>query len=221
MGDTSTALMMGAGLLFLLALITKFWMKILRVNFSFGGANSLTMFLLPQVTFLITFVIRGDLALSLGLVGALSIVRFRNPVRSSIELAVYFFLIGAGIAATVNPFYVIYFGALISGLAIVAIASDRILPGSGFTSEILGVDHTQLTEYVLQIESSKYITWNENPSVLKALKQEKINDGVLIETELVFADALERSKCWEQIKDLDEVRSIALFERLRSTHNVL
>ena len=46
----------------------------------------LSSLLLPIITFVITKVISGNLALSLGMVGALSIVRFRNPVKSPLEL---------------------------------------------------------------------------------------------------------------------------------------
>ena len=61
-----------------------------------------TIVFLPITTFVITKVISGNIALSLGMVGALSIVRFRNPVRSPLELTVYFSSIAMGIAAAVN-----------------------------------------------------------------------------------------------------------------------
>tara|TARA_Y100000992_G_scaffold296818_1_gene259544 strand:+ start:345 stop:986 length:642 start_codon:yes stop_codon:yes gene_type:complete len=62
----------------------------------------LSSLLLPIITFVITKVISGNLALSLGMVGALSIVRFRNPVKSPLELVLYFTLITLGISASVN-----------------------------------------------------------------------------------------------------------------------
>lgn len=65
-------------------------------------AHTGTLFVLPLVTFVITKVISGNIALSLGMVGALSIVRFRNPVRSPLELSVYFVSITNGIAASVG-----------------------------------------------------------------------------------------------------------------------
>ena len=42
---------------------------------------TLTCMLLPPITFVVTKLISGNIALSLGMVGALSIVRFRNPVK--------------------------------------------------------------------------------------------------------------------------------------------
>ena len=65
-------------------------------------AHTSTIIILPIITYVITNVISGNIALSLGMVGALSIVRFRNPVRSPFELSVYFGSITMGIAASVD-----------------------------------------------------------------------------------------------------------------------
>jgi hypothetical protein len=65
-------------------------------------AHTSTLMLLPILTYVITSVISGNIALSLGMVGALSIVRFRNPVRSPLELSVYFGAITMGISASVS-----------------------------------------------------------------------------------------------------------------------
>ena len=81
----------------------------LRIILQFTGQNwikttshTATLTILPIVTFIITSVISGNFALSLGMVGALSIVRFRNPVRSPLELTVYFTAITMGITASVS-----------------------------------------------------------------------------------------------------------------------
>ena len=70
-------------------------------------AHTATLTILPIITFVITKVISGDIALSLGMVGALSIVRFRNPVRSPLELSVYFLTITMGISASVSMSWLI------------------------------------------------------------------------------------------------------------------
>ena len=61
-----------------------------------------TFILLPNIAYVVTTVIASNIALSLGMIGALSIVRFRHPVRSNLELTLYFALITLGIAAGVN-----------------------------------------------------------------------------------------------------------------------
>ena len=57
---------------------------------------------MPPITFVITSLISNNIALSIGMVGALSIVRFRNPVKNPFELVMYFGLITLGIAASVK-----------------------------------------------------------------------------------------------------------------------
>ena len=67
--------------------------------------QTFTFVILPFITFVITNVIAGNIALSLGMIGALSIVRFRHPVKSALELVMYFNLITVGIATSVKYQY--------------------------------------------------------------------------------------------------------------------
>ncbi|MDA9133795.1 DUF4956 domain-containing protein [Gammaproteobacteria bacterium] len=71
-------------------------------------AHTATLIILPIITYVITNVISGNIALSLGMVGALSIVRFRNPVRSPLELSAYFGAITMGISASVSLKWLIF-----------------------------------------------------------------------------------------------------------------
>jgi len=57
---------------------------------------------LPPIGLTITTVISSNVALSLGMIGALSIVRFRTPIRSSYELIYYFALLTIGISINVS-----------------------------------------------------------------------------------------------------------------------
>ena len=77
-------------------------------------SHTVTLVFLPLIVYVITKVIAGNIALSLGMVGALSIVRFRNPVRSPLELTMYFAAITMGIAASVDLRWLYYlFGTLV------------------------------------------------------------------------------------------------------------
>lgn len=53
--------------------------------------------ILAAVVFLVITVVKSSLALSLGLVGALSIVRFRTPIKEPEELVYLFVAIGIGL----------------------------------------------------------------------------------------------------------------------------
>ena len=90
------ALLIGSGLIFRTALIYtgQLWAK--------SHAQTVSFLVLPMITFVITNTIANNIALSLGMIGALSIVRFRHPVKSPLELIMYFALITVGIATSVR-----------------------------------------------------------------------------------------------------------------------
>ena len=58
---------------------------------------STTIPILACVTFLVIMVVKSSLALSLGLVGALSVIRFRTPIKEPEELAYLFLAIALGL----------------------------------------------------------------------------------------------------------------------------
>ena len=93
---TSLAILIFGGLLlrFSLTLTGQAWAK--------SHAQTVAFMILPVITYVITKTIAGNIALSLGMIGALSIVRFRHPVKSALELIMYFDLITIGIATSVR-----------------------------------------------------------------------------------------------------------------------
>lgn len=76
--------------------------------------------LMTVTTTFIILVVRSSVALSLGLVGALSIVRFRTAVKEPEELAYLFFAIGLGIGLGDNQ-RLITMVALAAGIAILGL----------------------------------------------------------------------------------------------------
>jgi hypothetical protein len=102
------------------SLSIRFILQIIGQRWIMTASHTYTVFLLPIITFIITKVISGNIALSLGMIGALSIVRFRHPVRSPLELSIYFLLITMGIAASVDLkwFVFLIFSIIFSGFVI-------------------------------------------------------------------------------------------------------
>lgn len=89
-------------------------------------AHTATLTTLPIITFVITKVISGNIALSLGMVGALSIVRFRHPVKSPFELSIYFAAITMGITASVSLDWLLLFLCAMS-LALAALTATSFV----------------------------------------------------------------------------------------------
>ena len=84
----------GLRLRFSLTMTGQAWAK--------SHSQTVAFLILPVITYVITKTISGNIALSLGMIGALSIVRFRHPVKSALELIMYFDLITIGIATSVR-----------------------------------------------------------------------------------------------------------------------
>lgn len=74
-----------------------FFYKKFNFNNEFKNSNFVTFPILGVSVILIITVIKSSIALSLGLVGALSIVRLRTPIKNSEELIYYFLIIGISI----------------------------------------------------------------------------------------------------------------------------
>ena len=71
----------------------------IRRSFSLTGKMHIGSIIpiLSAVVFIVIVIVKSSLALSLGLVGALSIVRFRTPIKEPEELVYLFLAIGLGI----------------------------------------------------------------------------------------------------------------------------
>jgi hypothetical protein len=76
-------------------------------------AFAANFFLIAFTTMLIISIVKSSLALSLGLVGALSIVRFRSAIKEPEELAYLFFTIGIGLGFGADQRVVTIVGAAV------------------------------------------------------------------------------------------------------------
>ncbi len=83
-------------------LILRYSLTLTGQAWAKSHAQTVAFMVLPIITYVITKTIAGNIALSLGMIGALSIVRFRHPVKSALELVMYFDLITIGIATSVR-----------------------------------------------------------------------------------------------------------------------
>ena len=99
---------------FLAALIMGI-MIFVSYRFAFSGAVysarfNVSLVMLVLVTTLVMLVIGNNIALSLGMVGALSIVRFRTAIKDPRDTAYIFWSIAVGICCGVSEFMVVSIG---------------------------------------------------------------------------------------------------------------
>jgi uncharacterized membrane protein YhiD involved in acid resistance len=78
-----------------------------------------TLVLLPPIVTLVMQFIRGDLVLSLGLVGSLSIIRFRTPIKDTRDMAYLFWVIAVGLGCGTDNWTMAIIATLILAVGIV------------------------------------------------------------------------------------------------------
>ena len=109
----------------LLSLVIYFITRILfKERWIFSYTQLLIAIFLPVVAYLITTIISSNIALSLGMIGALSIIRFRTPVKSPFELVLYFIYLTIGITSSVNLNLSINFTVFYVVLIVIIFAND-------------------------------------------------------------------------------------------------
>jgi len=126
--------------------------------------NFLVFLLLPAIGFLITSVISSNIALSLGMVGALSIVRFRTPVKNPLELINYFLLITIGIVLNANPNIALNFCLYIGIIFLLLKTFSKF--NKNFLYKIF-VDDTSSDGFYLRIQTSKEFNKLKSSEYLK------------------------------------------------------
>ncbi len=166
-----------------------------------------TYLLLPGIAFVITKIIKQDIALSLGMIGALSIVRFRNPVKSPFELVIFFGLLTLGIVAGVE----VKIAAMLLALIVIVIFGIHIFDnifshfGKSFTNYSFN-EANQL--YSLEVLSKKKVDLIENNKNLINLYFNKENGEYSYR--LIFKNRKELYQVKDTLDNSSEVVSIKL-----------
>jgi hypothetical protein len=155
-------------LLIACTLVVRWLLEFFNQRWITTFAHTTTLIVLPVITYTITKVISGNIALSLGMVGALSIVRFRNPVRSPLELSVYFGAITMGITASVSLTWLVLFmqalALCVISLVLVSYFSQILLKRPFFNASFS--EGNSLS--TLEIIASKSIDIIEKSELLKS-----------------------------------------------------
>ena len=102
----------------------------LSYRFSHSGAVyspkfNASLWMLTVVTSMVMCVIGNNVALSLGMVGALSIVRFRTAIKDARDTAYIFWCVAAGICCGISDFTIAIAGSAVLFLLMLAIGSNR------------------------------------------------------------------------------------------------
>ena len=179
----------------LVSLIGWFYKKFSR---SLGGKTHVGA-ILPLIgltVFMVITVVKSSLALSLGLVGALSIVRFRTPIKEPEELGYLFLTIAVGLG----------FGAgfsLLTVIITVAILAYLYLLGTSRGSSKVDGEYTLL----INLAENKY---NEVASIIgqrvtayKIIRTENMEEKISVYFNISVSEDFDFQELINALKDSD------------------
>ena len=119
--DMAIALALAFGIGMFIFLVYKKTYQGVMYSSSFGT----TLVALTMITTVVILAVTSNVVLSLGMVGALSIVRFRTAIKEPLDIAFLFWSIAVGIvlAAGMNPLAVI--GSVIIGVILLVFVNKK------------------------------------------------------------------------------------------------
>ena len=121
MFDMVVALVLAFGMGVFIYLIYKKTYAGVMYSSSFG----VTLVALTMITILVILAVTSNVVLSLGMVGALSIVRFRTAIKEPLDIAFLFWAIAAGIVLAAGMIPLAVFGSVLIGLIILFFANRK------------------------------------------------------------------------------------------------
>lgn len=91
----------------------------------YSSSFGVTLVAITMITSLVILAVTSNVVLSLGMVGALSIVRFRTAIKEPLDIAFLFWAIGVGIVLAAGMIPLAVFGSLFIGIIILLFASHK------------------------------------------------------------------------------------------------
>lgn len=117
----------------------------------YSSSFGVTLVALTMITTLVILAVTSNVVLSLGMVGALSIVRFRTAIKEPLDIAFLFWAIAVGIVLAAGMIPLAVFGSVIIGIILLVFANRKdssnpyivVLNCDGHDSESKALDYLQ------------------------------------------------------------------------------
>jgi uncharacterized membrane protein YhiD involved in acid resistance len=189
--DTAIALVMAFAIGLFIFLIYKKTFSGVMYSATFG----VSLVAMSMITALVILAVTSNVVLSLGMVGALSIVRFRAAIKDPMDIAFLFWAIAAGIVLGAGLLPLAVFGSLFIGI-ILLIFSHKKASGMPYLL-VLNCIHAKA-----EASAMDYITKNTKKYLIKSKSVAKDNIELTIEVRLRDTEA-------KAVDDLSSIDGIA------------
>ena len=143
----------------------------------YSSSFGVTLVALTMITTLVILAVTSNIVLSLGMVGALSIVRFRTAIKEPMDIAFLFWSIAVGIVLAAGLIPLAVFGSVIIGIVLLVFANQK--------------DNTNPYIVVLALDgndaekaATEYLAQNTKKCIVKSKSARKGNVEVNLEVRL-------------------------------------
>lgn len=110
---------------FLLGLFLFFVYKKSYSGVMYSASFGVTLIAMAMITTVLIMTVVSNVVLSLGMVGALSIVRFRTAIKEPMDIAFLFWSIAVGIVLAAGLIPLAVFGSLLIGCVLLVFSSKK------------------------------------------------------------------------------------------------
>lgn len=186
-------------------LLLRFSLTLTGQEWAKSHSQTVAFLILPVITYVITKTITGNIALSLGMIGALSIVRFRHPVKSALELIIYFDLITIGIATSVRTKWAVQL-VICSVIIIFSVKLvQKIFKKFGYSFYKISFNEGAAINTVEVFSNEQINILENNKNLSNFLNDKETNEYVY---RLNFENSKQAHELKKQIKDLKGIKKI-------------
>ena len=155
--DMALSLALSFGLGLFIFLVYKKTYQGVMYSSSFG----VTLLALTMITTLVILAVTSNVVLSLGMVGALSIVRFRTAIKEPLDIAFLFWAIAAGIVLAAGMIPLAVIGSVIIGIILLVFVNRKshsnpyivVLRCDGHESETAAKEYLEKTTLRCAVKS--------------------------------------------------------------------
>jgi hypothetical protein len=144
------SLFLAIAIAFIISQIYKYTHRGLNYELTFMA----TLVALAPIIAIVMLFIRGDLVLSLGLIGSISIIRFRTPIKDTRDMVFIFWVIAVGLGCGTYNWNIVIISTIVITLLM-------------FLLHFIRYGHSTATDYVLVVTGTKALKNHEISQVLK------------------------------------------------------
>ena len=168
-------------LAFCIGLFIFFVYKKTFAGVMYSSSFGVTLVALTMITSITILAVTSNVVLSLGMVGALSIVRFRTAIKEPLDIAFLFWAIAAGIVLAAGLIPLAVFGSIFIGVILLVFTNRK----SHVNPYILVV---RCDSKESESNATQYIGQNTNKMVIKSKSVQKGNIELNYEVRLKNED---------------------------------